>query len=401
MLHRTRQARSLGAFLLLALIATGPADAIAARGHSVTKSDNVTLVKRFAYKGSTEVAAHGDFVYTGELDGVTQRGENPKKGGMHVFDVSGPTPEEVAFLHCPGNDNDVEVVKPGLVALGYQRNACAVAGTGFMLIDVREPSRPHIVSNLYLPGGANAHTIQPYPGGDYLYVSPGGLRNGAAIEYIADISNPRKPKVVATFKPNEAGCHDLSFYFAKGDKLAFCSGLGETQIWDVADPVAPKIIGHIVNPAIEFHHYAVASSDGELLAIDDEAFAAHECRSGQSVFGRVWIYDISDPTAPIPLGSFAPPRGGDSVGVGNYVGWVASWCLAHLIAWQPGTHNLAVPWFTGGVSVLDLSNPSVPREMAYYQAERSASYAVAWHREHLYVSDEYQGLLVLEIEGPP
>ena len=391
-----KMARLLAPSLVLALIVTTPAGAFARNGSAANKSDNVSLIKQFSYKGSTEVAAQGDFVYTGELDGVTQRGENPEKGGMHVFDVSG-IPKEVAFLHCPGNDNDVEVVKPGLVALGYQRNACAPLGTGFMLIDVRDPNRPRIVSNLYLPGGANAHTIQPYPGGDYLYVSPGGLRNGAAIEYIADISNPRKPEIAATFKPNEAGCHDLSFFFTKDQKLAFCSGLGETQIWDVEDPIAPEVIGHIVNPAIQFHHYAVASSDGKLLAIDDEAFAAHECQSGHTPFGRVWVYDISDPTAPVPLGSFAPPRSGDSV-IGNYVDWVPSWCLAHLVAWQPGTHNLAVPWFTGGVSVIDFSNPSVPEEIAYYQPKPSAAYAVTWHRGRLYASDEYQGLLVLEIK---
>ncbi|MGH2749200.1 MAG: LVIVD repeat-containing protein [Actinomycetota bacterium] len=389
----------IGIILPLAALALAPAGAALTQAD---KSRNVRLIKQFAYEGSTEVAAQGDLVFTGELDGITRRSESAEtrtKGGMHVFDVSGRMPKEVGFLHCPGNDNDVEVVKPGLLAMGYQTNLCGLGGTGFLLIDVTSPKRPKIVGNLHLPGGANAHTIQPYPGGDYVYVSPGGLRNGAAIEYIADISNPRRPKIAATFKPNEAGCHDLSFFFTKDKKLAFCSGLGETQIWDVADPIAPEIIGHIVNPAIEFHHYAVASSDGKMLAIDDEAFAAHECRSGQSVFGRVWVYDISDPAVPIPLGSFAPPRGGDAVGVGNYVGWVSSWCLAHLIAWQPGTHNLAVPWFTGGVSVIDFSNPATPEEVAFYRADPSATYAVAWHRGRLYASDMYQGLLVLEVKG--
>lgn len=384
---------------LAALVVVVSLPGVGATGPAV-KSDNVKLVKRFAYKGSVEVAGQGDFVYAGELDGITRRGEKRNKGGMRVFDIRGNRPRQVGFLHCPGNDNDVEIVKPGLVAMGYQTSLCALGGTGFFLIDVKDPTRPRIIGNLQLPGGANAHTIQPYPGGDYLYVSPGGLRNGAAIEYIADISNPRKPKVAATFKPNEAGCHDLSFHFTKDRKLGFCSGLGETQIWDVEDPLEPQIIGRIVNPAIQFHHYAVASSDGKLLAIDDEAFAAHDCRSGQSIFGRVWVYDISNPALPVVQGSFAPPRAGDAI-VGNYVDWAPSWCLAHLIDWQPGTYNLAVPWFSGGVSVLDFSEPSAPEEIAYYQAEPSASYAVAWHRGRLYASDNFQGLLVLQIEGLP
>ncbi|MGH2729488.1 MAG: LVIVD repeat-containing protein [Actinomycetota bacterium] len=380
---------------LALVIVSGSATATEPAGPN--KSHNVKLVKQFAYEGSTEIDVQGDFVYTGELDGVDNRGQDPEKGGMHVFDFSGKKAAETAFLRCPGNDNDVEVVKPGLVVMGYQRNFCALAGTGFMLVDVSNPKKPKILSTLALPSG-NAHTVAPYPGGDYVYVSEGGLRNGAGLEYIADISNPRKPKIVGSYKASETGCHDTTFSFVEDRKLAFCSGVGETQIWDVADPLAPAVIGHIVNPAIQFHHSAVASSDGKLLAIDDEAFAAHECRSGRSPHGGVWVYDIGNPAVPIPLGSFSPPRGGDSV-IGNYVEWVPSWCLAHYIAWMPGTYYLGVPWNTGGVSVLDFNDPRTPTEVAYYQPEKTAAYAVEWHEGRFLVSDMYQGLLVLEVGG--
>lgn len=58
-----------------------------------------------------------------------------------------------------------------------------------------------------------------------------------------------------------------------------------------------------------------------------------------------------------------------------------------------------MPWFTGGVSVIDFSNPATPEEVAFYRADPSATYAVAWHRGRLYASDMYQGLLVLEVKG--
>jgi hypothetical protein len=387
----------LVSLLTLVAVAIGSAGTGAAETAAPNKSDNVKLVQQFAYEGSTEVAVQGDFVYTGELDGTHTRGQDPNKGGLHVFDFSGKKATEASFLHCPGNDNDVEIVKPGLVVMGFQRNLCSPTGTGFMLIDVGNPKRPRILGALALPSG-NAHTVQPYPGGEYVYVSEGGLRNGAGREYIADISNPRKPKIAAEFKVSETGCHDTTFSFVGDRKLAFCSGLGETQIWDVADPLAPKVIGRIVNPSIQFHHSAVASSDGKLLAIDDEAFAAHECRSGHSPHGRVWVYDITNPAVPVPLGSFAPPRGGDAV-IGNYVEWMPSWCLAHFIAWLPGTYYLGVPWVAGGVSVLDFTDPRAPTEVAYYQPDPAAAYSVAWHEGRLLASDMFQGLLVLEVEG--
>ncbi len=388
---------ALSATAIVIVASSVGAAPLEARAPSATKSDNVRLVEHFEYTGGAEHSAEGDYVYAGEIDGETTRGQDPNKGGMHVFDVSGRTPKEVGFLHCPGNDNDVEVVRRGLVVMGFHENLCALGTSGFLLIDVRNPQKPRIVSNFALPSGGLAHTVTPYPGADYVYVSPGGLpTNGGAITHIVDISNPRRPQLANTFQPHRGGCHDLSFHVTEEQQLAFCAGV-ETQVWDVSDPESPVVVSHIVNPAIQFHHSAVASSDGELLAIDDEAFAAHECRSGQSVHGRMWVYDISDPQVPVPLGSYAPPRSGDSI-IGNYVDWTPSWCLAHYFEWKPGTHILATSWYTGGMNVLDFSTPSAPREVAYYQSDPAGSYSTLWHRGLLWVSDNRQGMLVLDVE---
>ena len=97
-----------------------------------------------------------------------------------------------------------------------------------------------------------------------------------------------------------------------------------------------------------------------------EAFAFHDCNTGQSPTGRVWFYDISDPSNPTAVGSMAPPRGGDGgLGICHYRGWVPSWCLSHGLDWAPGTHKAAVTWFTGGVAVVDVDKLE---EVAYYQA---------------------------------
>lgn len=386
--------------MLAALVAAGAAPATAAKP-KIDKSKNVTLVKQIAYTGGTELAAIGKFVYSGELNGTDNRGQDNKKGGMHIIDVSG-TPKEVGFLHCPGNDNDVEVVKPGLVAVGFHTNLCApAAGNGFMLVDVKKPSKPRIVGMINT--GKN-HTFKPYPGKPLIYTAGGGLSGGSgAGPAIVDVSNPSKPEVVARPKTITMDCHDISFSITGDRKLGFCAGAigtGEVQIWDVSDPLAPTTIGRIYNPLIQYSHYAVASSDGQLLAIDDEAFAAHDCNTGQTPTGRVWIYDITTPEVPIVQGSFAAPRGGDgSTNIGTYPGWVSSWCLSHGLDWQPGTRNLAVTWFTGGMSVLDLSSPTSPKEAAYFQAEDSWTYSALWHDGRLYTNDMGRGVDVFEIQG--
>jgi hypothetical protein len=253
---------------------------------------------------------------------------------------------------------------------------------------------------------AKNHTFKPYPGKPLIYTASGGITPGAAAgPVIVDVSNPRKPEIVARPQTITMDCHDISFHVSGDTKLGFCAGAvgtGEVQIWDVTDPLAPTTIGRIFNPLIQYSHYAVASSDGQLLAIDDEAFAAHDCNTGQSPTGRVWIYDISNPMVPVPQGSFAAPRGGDgSTNIGTYTGWVPTWCLSHGLDWQPGTHNLAVTWFTGGVSVLDLSTPTSPTEAAYFQSEDSATYSALWHDGRLYTNDMIRGVDAFEIKGLP
>lgn len=381
-----------------ALVSAGLAPARADAG-AISKSDNISLIKQFPYTGGSELDASGRYVYSGEINGDTDRNQDPEKGGLHIYDVGGKTPKEVGFLHCPGNDNDVAVVKPGLVVMGFHQNVCASPpGHGLITVDVRNPKRPKILGSITIPG-ASSHTLTPYPGTNYVYVNPGGLANGASNEHIVDVSNPKKPELVATFKSHPMGCHDLSFYISKDKKLGFCAGYGGVEIWDASDPLAPTVISRIVNPVIQFVHFAIASSDGNLLAIDDEAFALHECRTGQSPTGSVWIYDVSNPATPLVQSRYAPPRGGGP-GVGTYAGWVPSWCLSHGLDWQPGTHNLAVTWFTGGVSVLDLSTPTTPSEIAHFQGENAMTYSALWHNGKLFTNDYGRGLDVFRIKLP-
>jgi hypothetical protein len=387
--------------MALALASAIPAAGAAEQAEPV-KSDNVKHLGQAQFFSGTELAASGKYVYAGQMDGGegAHRGTAPEEGGVHIYDVSkGGVPKEVGFLHCPGNDNDVEVVKPGLIVVSFHTNKCVPqAGEGLMTVDVRNARKPKILG--WLNTGKN-HTHKVYPGKPYIYTSGGGLGPSAAHgPAIIDVSDPSKPKVVAEPKTLTTDCHDISFSISKGAKLMFCAGAvgtGEVQIFDVSDPVAPVQISRIFNPAIQYSHYATASSDGSLLAIDDEAFAAHECATGQSPTGRVWFYNIENPSLPLLVGSYAPPRGGDTVPIGHYVGWVPSWCLSHGLDWQPGTHNVAVTWFTGGWSVIN-ADGTMPTEVAHFQADDSQTYSALWHNGRLYTNDAARGVDGFEVK---
>lgn len=394
--------KTIGALMALGVL-LGAAIAPASAAEPV-KSDNLKHIAHFAYDGGGELAAQGRYLYSGEANAVGggQRGTAPDDGGLHIYDVK--KMKEISFLHCAGTDNDIEVIKPGFVAMSFTQNICApAAGEGLMIIDVKNPAKPRVISALNTAAG---HTMKPFPGGKYLYMAGGNLAGSAdrAGTTIVDVSDPYKPKVVTTSK-EVMDCHDVSFSVTEEDRqLAFCAGAlgtGEVQIWDVKDPLKPVIISRIVNPVIQYSHYAIANDDGTLLAIDDEAFAAHDCNSGASPTGRVWIYDITDPKLPLVQGSFAPPRGGNPAyaNIGNDLGWVGSWCLSHGLDFHPTKDAVAVTWFTGGVSVIDVTDPTMPTEAAYFQAEDSAAYSTLWHGGYLWTNDHMRGVDAFTIKG--
>jgi hypothetical protein len=379
----------------LALVAAGPHPGSAARAAKADKSRNVRHVAFFGFSNKTKdyFAGGTDIDFSGRWVYAMQQGN---RGGVHVIDASRRRPRKVSFIPCPGEQNDVAVVKRGLIALGYHNSTCAGdSGGGVRLVDVSRPSRPRFLGSVNdLPGGT--HTLTTYPGKRLVYASPGGLpTNGGAVEQIIDVSNPRRPKVAATFQPNASGCHDLSFHITKRKKLAFCPGLGETQIWDVSKPLEPQTIGHIPAPNQFFQHSAAATHDGKYLVVGDENFAALECRGGPT--GALNVYDITDPSAPVLVGYFGISRGPEVWVTG--VNDRSTWCTAHNFNFIPGTYTLVMSWYAAGMNVIDLSDPANPMEIEHYQTPKTNYWSAYWHDGRIWANDRVRGLDVFRVKG--
>jgi hypothetical protein len=313
---------------------------------------------------------------------------------VHVIDAR--SGRELAFIACPGEQNDVAVVKPGLIALGYHNSTCANdPGGGVRLIDVRNPKRPRFLGSVNdLPGGT--HTLTVYPGEPIIYASPGGLANGNGVEQIIDVSDPKKPEVAATFTPSRIGCHDVAFYVTDEVKIAACPGAGETQIWDVSDPLAPRTIGHVINPLIQFHHSVAFTHDGRYMVLGDEAIVANDCVGGPT--GAIWIYDISNPAVPVLAGYYGINRNDTPVGSSDVDR--GGWCTAHLFNFVPGTYNLVASWYSGGMNVLDLSDPARPTEIAFYRDDDTNYWSAYWFGGKIWANDRQRGVLdVFTVKG--
>lgn len=392
----------IGGALALLAFALQPA-----AGAAVTKSDNVAVVAHVPYWGGTHLTFGGRYAYGGQWNG---RGERPEVGGVRIFDISGK-PRQVGFFHCPGDDVDVAFVKPGVIAVGHHAALCNAFedgedDAGVYLLDVSNPSKPSMLSDINLARdvaavdrtGRQNHSITKYPGKPIIYTNPGGLpSNGQMITHMIDVSDPSKPKIAGNFRPPppSTGCHDFSFHFDKRGKFGFCAGLGGTSIWDVSDPLAPTVVSEIVNPLIQFSHYAVASADGEILAINDENITANDCVEQETPTGAVWFYDISDIENPQFLSYFSPRRGGAPIGSFNTP---EGPCTSHDFNWADN-RTVVMPWYTGGFSVIDVTDPTAPEEVAFYQADDTYTWSAHYYRGRIYTNDSLRGFEALEVDG--
>jgi hypothetical protein len=379
------------ALLLVTLPSCGPAEG---------STSGLRPALRIPYAGGTRLAFDGRYVYAGQFNGSTQHGQLPRNGGVHIVDSAASPPKLVATIKCAGFDNDVAIVRPGLLALGYTESTCGAGGSGVSLYDVTDPAHPRRAGML---GVEQAHTITPLPGTPYLYVSPGGLviRNrdtgrqaGSENETVVDVTDPAHPRVAATFPVGEQGCHDVSFARLPSMLVGVCSGGDGVELWDMADPLRPKAIATIDDPDVSFAHGVAISEDGKLLVVNDQSHVEHTC-DGRSRAGAIGFYDISDVTRPRKVGYFSPPRG--SRAKADFDDGTAAWCSSHQVSFVPGTRHLVVTWYSGGTSLLDVADPARPGELAHYRAADSLAWSAQWFAGRIWVNDMRRGLEVLEI----
>ncbi len=357
--------------------------AAGARREAADKSDNIKLVKNFPFKGGADIAYDGRYVYA-------VQGLAVEPGGLRIFDPR--SLKELAFFKCP-TWTDVKPIERGLIAFDGGPGCAGLEGYGVVFLDTRNPRRIKVVGTVE----ASFHTFRNYPSKRVLYLSPNGccgdLEGGK--ETIIDLRNPKRPEIAGAYTSYGLGCHDVWIHVDKSKKIAACAGGAETQLWDVSDPFAPRTLSRIPTPQVFFNHSAAISSDGKLLVVGDEAHVLTECAGGPS--GDLWIYDISNPAAPVFKGTFTLDRG---TAVSSF--WVDpgnEWCSVHNYEFVPGTHTLLAGWYAGGTNVIDLSDPSNPKEIAHYMHDETSVWGAYWIEGRVWATDYDRGLDVYEVEG--
>jgi hypothetical protein len=405
--------------VLLALAA--PASAQVTSPHS----DNMTLLANWTltsaeYQGS-DMAFWGDRVVLGSYSGP---------GGFNLLDISTPAaPRLTGVFDCPGTQADVSIWKQlVIVSVDSPRGATAEDGSeikptdcgaqaasqaeieagtaweGLRIVSIADPKAPRQLAALATDCGSHTHTIVPDEARNRLIVyvmsyplgAPSPSCNVASHRKVSiveiPLADPAAAKVIGALdvSPN-IGCHDVTVFLPR--KLAGTGCITESQIWDISDPAKPEVIAHIPNARNNIHHSAAFSWDGNIMVLGDElggAEASPGCSgTGTAGLGGLWFYDVTDPREPVLKGNYTLPQVVDS-----------QLCTAHLFNTIPlrSEKNILVSsWYEGGLTVVDYTDPSAPKQLGYYiptdpaypgdENPRANMWSAYWYNGHPYANN--------------
>jgi hypothetical protein len=376
--------------------------------------------------GQSDLNGHGDCMHVNLKDHfafVAHMGES--RVGTSVVDVSNPRePRVVAQLETPVGTHSHKVQVVGdILLVNYERsmfepNAPSWQG-GLKVFDVTDSATPREIGFLPMQGkGVHRMTYWEPP---YAYMSGSDAGYLDQFLVIVDLSDPTRPREVGRWwypgqhtaaretmdwTPTEghggvAGAKRVALHhpLIRGDR-AYCgwwdAGL---VIVDIADRSRPELVSHLdfgsdVSGAT---HTALPLPGRDLLVVTDEQIAA-DC---QGLFDQVRVVDISDERQPKVVGEFPRPQG-DFCQRGGRFG------PHNVHEMRPGTlsdpNTIYLTYFNAGLRVVDVSDPTAPREVAYFVPPAPPNRSSIQFNDVLvgangliYVTDRYTGgLYILE-----
>ena len=319
----------------------------------VGASRNATLLGRFDPSGNSYNDVWGYVAPDGREYAVlgTTR-------GTFIVNCSVPSnPRQVAYFSGPSSTwrdmrsyrNYVYVVTEG--------------GGGVQIIDMADPDNPRFVKTWGQSLFSRAHNVALDTDTGMLY--PCGTNNGTPILSLAEPENP-----VFVGRYSSAYVHDLHVQ----DGIAHMGEInnGRYRTVDITNPSNTRVLG---SANVSSCHTAWPSRDGTVAVTTSE-------RSG----GGLTFFDISNNRLPIRLGTFKTGRSTTSVHNAYMLDRV---CHAS--------------YYSEGYQSLDLSDPSNPVRVAFYDSSSSTSgYSGAWGcypfmpSGVIYLSDMSNGLHLID-----
>ena len=358
---------------------------------------------------NTDMAFQDDLLVTGSYHGFN----------MYKIKDDG-IPDLISSVVCPGGQGDVSIVGNLLIMSveqvrgrvdcgreGVGKDASPERFRGIRIFDISDQSRPKQVGIVQTCRGSHTHSVVSGPSADgkiIVYNSgtssvrdeeeleqcvgdiPGDERTALfRIDIIEiPISDPSKSRIVsspAVFADIETGslaglwrggdhgdetqetkrtdqCHDITVFPSANIAAGACSGNG--ILFDITDPYNPKRLDVVTDEGFAYWHSATFNNDGTKIIFTDEwgGGGRARCRAWDPLnWGADAIYDIVDNKLEFRSHYKMPAPQLETEN-----------CVAHngSIIPVPNRDIFVQAWYQGGISVIDFTDSSDPKEIAYF-----------------------------------
>ena len=358
---------------------------------------------------NTDMAFQDDLLVTGSYHGFN----------MYKIKDDG-IPDLISSVVCPGGQGDVSIVGDLLIMSveqvrgrvdcgreGVGKDASPERFRGIRIFDISDQSRPKQVGIVQTCRGSHTHSVVSGPSADgkiIVYNSgtssvrdeeeleqcvgdiPGDERTALfRIDIIEiPISDPSKSRIVsspAVFADLETGslaglwrggdhgdetqetkrtdqCHDITVFPSANIAAGACSGNG--ILFDITDPYNPKRLDVVTDEGFAYWHSATFNNDGTKIIFTDEwgGGGRARCRAWDPLnWGADAIYDIVDNKLEFRSHYKMPAPQLETEN-----------CVAHngSIIPVPNRDIFVQAWYQGGISVIDFTDSSDPKEIAYF-----------------------------------